>query len=54
MPERQGMGGTVVAVALIEDRLHWISVGDSVLYLWREGRLKRLNRLCIAWPKRWM
>ncbi|OAN81260.1 hypothetical protein A8B78_09660 [Jannaschia sp. EhC01] len=42
-PTRRGMGGTVVAVVAANDKLHWISVGDSVLYLFRNETLTRLN-----------
>ncbi len=42
-PARQGMGTTLVAAALTAEGLDWISVGDSPLLLYREGRLKRLN-----------
>lgn len=42
-PKRQGMGGTVIAVVATNDNLHWISVGDSVLYLFRNQTLSRLN-----------
>ena len=38
-----GMGTTLVAGAVTTDGLEWISVGDSPLYLYRGGRLKRLN-----------
>ncbi len=38
-----GMGTTLVAAAVTADGLEWISVGDSPLYLCRDGRLKRLN-----------
>jgi hypothetical protein len=37
------MGGTVVATSLVEGGLQWVSVGDSLLYLLRDGMLKRLN-----------
>ena len=37
------MGATLLAPVLIEDRLFWISVGDSPLYLMRDGVLRRLN-----------
>jgi serine/threonine protein phosphatase PrpC len=37
------MGATLVAPLLVEDRLYWISVGDSPLYLHRDGRLQQLN-----------
>ncbi len=36
-------GGTLVSVAVDKDRLSWLSVGDSPLYLCRDGRLTRLN-----------
>lgn len=42
-PHLAGMGSTVVAVAITAWRLSWLSVGDSPLWLLREGRLKRLN-----------
>lgn len=36
-------GGTLVSVAVDGDRLNWLSVGDSPLYLSRGGKLIRLN-----------
>lgn len=42
-PEQAGMGGTVVATALVDGGLQWASVGDSLLYLVRDGRIERLN-----------
>jgi PPM family protein phosphatase len=42
-PEMAGMGATLVAPCLVENRLWWISVGDSSLYLYRGGKLVRLN-----------
>lgn len=42
-PQCHGMGGTVVAVVAANDNLHWISVGDSVLFLFRNETLSRLN-----------
>lgn len=41
--QSQGMGSTLLAPVLIEDRLYWVSVGDSPLYLFRDGSLTRLN-----------
>ena len=38
-----GMGTTLVAVAVTRDGVEWISIGDSPLYLWRNGKLRRLN-----------
>lgn len=42
-PELEGMGTTLVAAAVTQAGIHWISVGDSLLYLLRKGKLKRLN-----------
>lgn len=42
-PENYGMGATLVAPLLVEDRLYWISVGDSPLYLQRDGKIRQLN-----------
>jgi len=42
-PDQTGMGGTVVATSLVDGGLQWVSVGDSLLYLLRDGMLKRLN-----------
>ncbi len=42
-PETRGMGATLVACAVIHDRLYWLSVGDSPLYLFRDGKLTQLN-----------
>lgn len=38
-----GMGTTCVGLAVGQDGAHWISVGDSPLWLFRGGRLERLN-----------
>lgn len=42
-PENDVMGTTVLAPVLFDDRLYWISVGDSPLWLFRKGELLRLN-----------
>ncbi|MDP3196866.1 protein phosphatase 2C domain-containing protein [Tabrizicola sp.] len=42
-PETSGMGATLVVPALVENRLWWISIGDSPLYLFRNGKLSQLN-----------
>ncbi len=42
-PHAIGMGATLVAGILRGRDLHWISVGDSPLYLFRDGALVRLN-----------
>ena len=36
-------GTTLVAVHLLKDRLHWLSVGDSAIYLARDGGVFQLN-----------
>lgn len=41
--EADGMGATLLAPVLFDDRLYWVSVGDSPLYLFRNNRLERLN-----------
>ena len=42
-PELKGMGSTVVAAVFSQHGLDWISVGDSPLWLFRDGKLRRLN-----------
>lgn len=37
------MGSTFVGVSLTKQAMHWISVGDSCLFLLRSGKLMRLN-----------
>ncbi len=39
----RSMGSTAVAAVVAEGRVRWISVGDSHLYVWRHGRLAKLN-----------
>ncbi len=39
----ENMGCTFVAVAISAKSIEWVSVGDSPLWLLREGRLYRLN-----------
>jgi serine/threonine protein phosphatase PrpC len=43
-PSLIGMGTTLTAVWLAAERAAWAHVGDSRLYLWREGRLDRVTR----------
>jgi serine/threonine protein phosphatase PrpC len=38
-----GMGCTIVAAYIDQDGLRWASVGDSMLLLFRDNQLKRLN-----------
>ena len=42
-PELEGMGTTLVGVVISERGIDWISVGDSPLWLFRDGQLRRLN-----------
>jgi serine/threonine protein phosphatase PrpC len=37
------MGTTLIGCVIGEDQLYWISVGDSPLWVCREGSLRRLN-----------
>ena len=42
-PDTAGMGATLVAPVVVRDQLFWISIGDSPLYLFRQGELRQLN-----------
>ena len=42
-PALQGMGTTLLAVVVAADALHWVSVGDSPLWLLRGREMHRLN-----------
>ncbi len=42
-PELDSMGSTLVAAVVSSQGLHWISVGDSPLWLFRDSQLERLN-----------
>ncbi|WP_157772646.1 PP2C family protein-serine/threonine phosphatase [Pseudoponticoccus marisrubri] len=46
-----GMGGTVILSVVQGDALSWISVGDSGLWLFRDGRLVRLNEVHSLAPQ---
>lgn len=39
----RGSASTAVAAVIAEGRVRWISIGDSHLYIWRRGRLVKLN-----------
>lgn len=39
----QGMGSTLVVLMIGYEHIHWMSVGDSLLYRSRSGSLSRLN-----------
>ena len=42
-PALDSMGSTLVVAVVTSGGLHWISVGDSPLWLFRAGQLSRLN-----------
>ncbi len=42
-PAVRGMGATLIGSVILHNLLYWISVGDSPLYLYREGQLRQLN-----------
>ena len=42
-PKRKGMGCTLTAVILLQDRMYVVNVGDSRSYLLRDGNLLRLT-----------
>ncbi len=42
-PSARGMGATLIAPVFIKDKLFWLSIGDSPLYLFRNGHLLQLN-----------
>jgi len=42
--DTKGMGTTLLVPVIRGDRLSWISIGDSPLYLFRDGALRLLNK----------
>ena len=42
-PDDRGMGSTLVAPIFIRDKLFWISIGDSPLYLLRKDEFSQVN-----------
>lgn len=44
------MGTTFVGIFFHRNKLRWISVGDSPLYLYRKGALRRLNEEHVVQP----
>lgn len=42
-PRFRGMGTTLTAAYLIKEEIHWAHVGDSRLYLFRDGRLTQVT-----------
>jgi serine/threonine protein phosphatase PrpC len=43
-PASYGMGATLLATVIRGDELYWVSVGDSPLFLFRDGVLTQLNQ----------
>ncbi|PXW69098.1 serine/threonine protein phosphatase PrpC [Loktanella sp. PT4BL] len=43
-PDSYGMGATLLATVIRGDELYWVSVGDSPLFLYRDGVLTQLNQ----------
>jgi PPM family protein phosphatase len=43
-PELRGMGTTCTAAAIVQDALHFVHVGDTRLYLIRDGQITRVTR----------
>lgn len=46
-PSLDGMGCTLVAALFFRDRCEWLSVGDSLILLYRNRRLTRINPLHV-------
>ncbi len=42
-PSTKGMGATLIVPVFVGDQLFWISIGDSPLFLFRDGQLSQLN-----------
>ncbi|MEM6939168.1 MAG: protein phosphatase 2C domain-containing protein [Pseudomonadota bacterium] len=42
-PDTKGMGATLVATVVVGGKLHWISIGDSPLFMFRDNSLVQLN-----------
>jgi PPM family protein phosphatase len=43
-PEFRGMGTTCTAAAIVQDTLHYVHVGDTRLYLIRNGQITKVTR----------
>jgi protein phosphatase len=43
-PELRGMGTTCTAAAIVQDALYYVHVGDTRLYLIRDGEITRVTR----------
>lgn len=42
-PDLGDMGTTLIGASVRDGGLQWVSVGDSLLYLYRDGKVERLN-----------
>jgi serine/threonine protein phosphatase PrpC len=42
-PKLHGMGATLIAAQIDQHQISWVSVGDSIIYLYRDKKLNRLN-----------
>ncbi|MDA8747217.1 protein phosphatase 2C domain-containing protein [Litoreibacter sp.] len=42
-PDTNGMGATLVCAVVTGGQLYWVSIGDSPLFLFRDGVLRQLN-----------
>ena len=42
-PDKDGMGGTLILMAMVARRVYWLSVGDSLAYRFNKSGLTRLN-----------
>jgi len=43
-PDVSSMGTTLIALLISKNSYRWVSVGDSPLYLIRDGKIKRINQ----------
>ena len=44
-PDKAGMGGTVLLAIATHSRLHYLSIGDSIIFHVRNGTIRRVNTL---------
>lgn len=44
VPKTKGMGATLIAAAIVDDRLYWCSIGDSHVQVFGNGTLQRVNQ----------
>jgi len=46
-----GMGGTIIATAFTGEKIVWVSVGDSPLWLVRKGEISQINENHSRWAE---